>query len=112
MNHFLYPKPLGGGAIALHALQMQDYGGPPLGFPQGLGNIPYRIEGPYSTPDAVAHNDCLGAIWKTVGPFWPTASANENALRTNLAVAANDTDAPCRRRSQRGNAYDPDLWTE
>jgi pimeloyl-ACP methyl ester carboxylesterase len=38
--------------------------------------------------DAVAHNEGLGANWKTRRAFWADRAANESALRTNLLSLA------------------------
>jgi pimeloyl-ACP methyl ester carboxylesterase len=61
--------------------------------------------------DAVAHNEGLGANWKTRRAFWADRAANESTLRTNLlALAATRTrhvgSDPAVER------YDPDLWTD
>ena len=78
---------------------MQDYGGP-VGFRMALAH-PERIEA-LIVQDAVAHNEGLGANWKTRREFWKDRAANESALRTKSTLAGDDTDAPCRERSQRG----------
>ena len=44
---------------------------------------PERIEA-LIVQDAVAHNEGLGANWKTRREFWKDRAANESALRTNL----------------------------
>jgi pimeloyl-ACP methyl ester carboxylesterase len=87
---------------------MQDYGGP-VGFRMALAH-PERIEA-LIVQDAVAHNEGLGANWKTRRAFWADRAANESALRTNLLSLAttrtrhvgNDPNVEC---------YDPDLWTD
>ena len=61
--------------------------------------------------DAVAHNEGLGAVWKTRRAFWADRAANEGALRTNLMSL------PTTRTRDLGNdpavdRYDPDLWTD
>src|SRR5258707_13310601 len=76
MNHFT--EDLG---LSRYKLYMQDYGGP-VGFRMALAH-PDRIEG-LIVQDAVAHNEGLGAIWKTRRAFWADRAANESALRTNL----------------------------
>jgi hypothetical protein len=61
--------------------------------------------------DAVAHNEGLGANWKTRRAFWADRTANESALRTNLLSfeaararhVGNDPDS---------ERHDPDLWTD
>jgi len=60
---------------------MQDYGGP-VGFRMALAH-PDRIEA-LIVQDAVAHNEGLGANWKTRRAFWADRAANESALRANL----------------------------
>src|SRR5438552_2320022 len=61
--------------------------------------------------EAVAHNEGLGANWKTRRAFWADRAANESALRTNLLSLATT------RTRHVGNdpnveRYDPDLWTD
>src|SRR4029077_10320081 len=80
MNHF--PEALG---LPRYTLYMQDYGGP-VGFRMALVH-PERIEG-VIVQDAVAHNEGLGANWKTRRAFWADRAANESALRTNLLSRA------------------------
>ena len=60
---------------------------------------------------AVAHNEGLGANWKTRRAFWADRAANESALPTNLLSLATT------RTRHVGNDpnmehYDPDLWTD
>ena len=91
-----------------YTLYMQDYGGP-VGFRMALAH-PDRIEG-LIVQDAVAHNEGLGANWKTRREFWADRTPNESALRTNLlSLATTRTrhlgDDPNVER------YDPDLWTD
>ena len=76
MNHFT--EALG---LSRYTLYMQDYGGP-VGFRMALAHSD-RIEA-LIVQDAVAHNEGLGAIWKTRRAFWADRAANESALRTNL----------------------------
>src|ERR1700676_1860305 len=76
MNHFT--EALG---LSHYTLYMQDYGGP-VGFRMVLTH-PERIEA-LIVQDAVAHNEGLGANWKTRRAFWADRKANESALRTNL----------------------------
>jgi pimeloyl-ACP methyl ester carboxylesterase len=103
MNHFT--EALG---LSRYTLYMQDYGGP-VGFRMALAH-PDRIEG-LMVQDAVAHNEGLGANWKTRRAFWADRAANENALRTNLLSLA-----ATRTRHVGGDPnverYDPDLWTD
>jgi pimeloyl-ACP methyl ester carboxylesterase len=103
MNHFM--ESLG---LLRYTLYMQDYGGP-VGFRMAL-MYPDRIEA-LIVQDAVAHNEGLGANWKTRRAFWADRAANESALRTNLlALAATRT----RHVGNDPNVtrYDPDLWTD
>src|SRR5436190_16912672 len=67
--------------LARYTLYMQDYGGP-VGFRMALAH-PERVEA-LIVQDAVAHNEGLGANWKTRREFWKDRAANETALRTNL----------------------------
>ena len=94
MNHFT--EALG---LSRYTLYMQDYGGP-VGFRMALAH-PERVEA-LIVQDAVAHNEGLGANWKTRRAFWADRAANESALRTNLLSLADDADAPRRERSERG----------
>ena len=73
MNHFA--EALG---LSRYTLYMQDYGGP-VGFRMVLAH-PERIEA-LIVQDAVAHNEGLGANWKTRRAFWADRTANESALR-------------------------------
>jgi pimeloyl-ACP methyl ester carboxylesterase len=103
MNHFT--EALG---LSRFTLYMQDYGGP-VGFRMTLAH-PDRIEA-LIVQDAVAHNEGLGANWKTRRAFWADRAANESALRTNLLSLATT------RTRHVGNdpnveRYDPDLWTD
>jgi pimeloyl-ACP methyl ester carboxylesterase len=103
MNHFT--EALG---LSRYTLYMQDYGGP-VGFRMALAH-PERIEA-LIVQDAVAHNEGLGANWKTRREFWKDRAANESALRTNLLSLATT------RTRHVGNdpnveRYDPDLWTD
>jgi pimeloyl-ACP methyl ester carboxylesterase len=71
---------------------------------------PDRIEN-LIVQDAVAHNEGLGANWKTRRAFWTDRAANEAALRTNLlSMAATRT----RHVGSDPNIerYDPDLWMD
>ena len=95
-------------AIPRYTLYMQDYGGP-VGFRMALTH-PERVQA-LIVQDAVAHNEGLGANWKTRRAFWADRKANENALRTNLLSLA------ATRTRHVGNdpnveRYDPDLWTD
>jgi pimeloyl-ACP methyl ester carboxylesterase len=91
-----------------YTLYMQDYGGP-VGFRMALAH-PDRIEA-LIVQDAVAHNEGLGANWKTRRAFWSDRAANESALRRDLLSleaararhVGNDPDV---------ERHDPDLWTD
>ena len=103
MNHFT--EALG---LSHYTLYMQDYGGP-VGFRMALAH-PERVEA-LIVQDAVAHNEGLGANWKTRRAFWADRAANESALRTNLlsleaARARHVGDDPNVER------HDPDLWID
>jgi len=103
MNHFT--EALG---VSRYTLYMQDYGGP-VGFRMALAH-PDRIEA-LIVQDAVAHDEGLGANWKTRRAFWADRAANESALRTNLLSLA------AARTRHIGNdpnvdRYNPDLWTD
>jgi pimeloyl-ACP methyl ester carboxylesterase len=103
MNHFT--EALG---LSRYTLYMQDYGGP-VGFRMILEH-PERAEA-LIVQDAVAHNEGLGANWKTRREFWANRAANETALRANLLSFA------ATRTRHLGNdpnveRYDPDLWTD
>ena len=71
--------------LSRYTLYMQDYGGP-VGFRMALSH-PDRIEA-LIVQDAVAHNEGLGANWKTRREFWANRAPNESALRTNLLSLA------------------------
>jgi pimeloyl-ACP methyl ester carboxylesterase len=94
--------------LSRYTLYMQDYGGP-VGFRMALAH-PERAQA-LIVQDAVAHNEGLGANWKTRRAFWADRPAYEDALRTNLlSLAATKTrhvgDDP------EVALYDPDLWTD
>jgi pimeloyl-ACP methyl ester carboxylesterase len=103
MNHFT--EALG---LPRYTLYMQDYGGP-MGFRMALTH-PDRIEA-LIVQDAVAHNEGLGANWKTRRAFWADRAANESALRTNLLSLATTR---TRHVGSDPNVerYDPDLLTD
>ena len=103
LNHFT--ETLG---LSHYTLYMQDYGGP-VGFRMTLAH-PERVEA-LIIQDAVAHNEGLGANWKTRRAFWADRTENESALRTNLlSLAATRT----RHVGSDPNVdrYNPDLWTD
>jgi pimeloyl-ACP methyl ester carboxylesterase len=103
MNHFT--EALG---LSHFSLYMQDYGGP-VGFRMILGH-PDRVER-LIVQDAVAHNEGLGANWKTRRAFWADRAANESALRINLLSLVTT-----RARHAGGDPdverHNPDLWTD
>src|ERR1700693_1884468 len=103
MNHFT--EALG---LSRYTLYMQDYGGP-VGFRMGLAH-PDRIEA-LIVQDAVAHNEGLGANWKTRRAFWADRAANESALRTNL-LSLQTTRTRHVGNDPNVERYDPDLWTD
>ncbi|HEY2466509.1 MAG TPA: alpha/beta hydrolase [Terracidiphilus sp.] len=94
--------------LGRYSLYMQDYGGP-VGFRMVLAH-PERVEA-LIVQDAVAHNEGLGANWKTRRAFWADRAAQDEALRKNLlSMAATKT----RHVGDDPNVelYDPDLWTD
>jgi len=103
MNHFT--EALG---LSRYTLYMQDYGGP-VGFRMALAH-PDRIEA-LIVQDAVAHNEGLGANWKTRREFWKDRATNENALRTNL-LSLQTTRTRHVGNDPNVEHYDPDLWTD
>jgi pimeloyl-ACP methyl ester carboxylesterase len=103
MNHFAEFL-----RLSRYTLYMQDYGGP-VGFRMALA-YPDRIES-LIVQDAVAHNEGLGAIWKTRRAFWSDRAANESALRTNL-LSLQTTRTRHVGSDPRVERYDPDLWTD
>ena len=94
--------------LSRYVLYLQDYGGP-VGFRLALQH-PARVES-IIVQNAVAHNEGLGAIWKTRRAFWADRAANESALRANLL-------SPQTTRNRHVGSdpdverYDPDLWTD
>jgi pimeloyl-ACP methyl ester carboxylesterase len=102
-NHFA--EALG---LSRYTLYMQDYGGP-VGFRMALAH-PDRIEA-LIVQDAVAHNEGLGANWKTRRAFWADRAANESALRTNLLSLAT-TRTRHVGSDPKVDRYNPDLWTD
>jgi pimeloyl-ACP methyl ester carboxylesterase len=103
MDHFT-------GALTLnkYTLYMQDYGGP-VGFRMALTH-PDRIEG-LIVQDAVAHNEGLGANWKTRRAFWADRASHEAALRKNL-LSLETTRTRHVGNDPNPEKYDPDLWTD
>jgi len=103
MNHFTEALEL-----SHYNLYMQDYGGP-VGFRMILAH-PDRVER-LIVQDAVAHNEGLGANWKTRRAFWADRAVNESALRTNLLSLA-----ATRARHASGDPdverHNPNLWMD
>jgi pimeloyl-ACP methyl ester carboxylesterase len=97
-------------ALNLHeyTLYMQDYGGP-VGFRMALAH-PERVAA-LIVQDAVAHDEGLGAHWKTRRAFWADRAAYEGALRTNLLSLAT-TRTRHVGTDPNPEKYDPDLWTD
>ena len=93
MNHFT--EALG---LSRYTLYMQDYG-VPVGFRMALAH-PERVEA-LIVQDGVAHNEGLGANWKTRREFWKDRAANEAALRTNLLSLQTTKTRHVGRRSER-----------
>ncbi len=94
--------------LTKYTLYMQDYGGP-VGFRMILAH-PERVEA-LIIQDAVAHNEGLGANWKTRRAFWSNRTANESALRTNL-LSLQTTRTRHVGNDPNVERYDPDLWTD
>jgi pimeloyl-ACP methyl ester carboxylesterase len=103
INHFT--EALG---LARYTLYMQDYGGP-VGFRMALTH-PERVEA-LIVQDVVAHNEGLGANWKTRRAFWTDRAANESALRKNL-LSLQTTRTRHVGNDPNVERYDPDLWTD
>jgi pimeloyl-ACP methyl ester carboxylesterase len=103
MTHFTE-----GLGLARYTLYMQDYGGP-VGFRMVLAH-PERIE-VLIVQDAVAHNEGLGANWKTRRAFWADRAANESALRANL-LSLETTRARHVGDDPNVERHDPDLWID
>jgi pimeloyl-ACP methyl ester carboxylesterase len=103
MNHFT--ESLG---LSRYTLYIKDYGGP-VGFRMPLAH-PERVEA-LIVQDAVAHDEGLGANWKTRRAFWADRSGNESAFRVNLLAMATTL---ARHVGDEPNVerHDPDLWTD
>jgi pimeloyl-ACP methyl ester carboxylesterase len=94
--------------LSRYTLYMQDYG-VPVGFRIVLAH-PERIDA-LIVQDGVAHNESLGANWKTRRAFWADRAPNESALRANLLSL--QTTRTRHVGSDPGvERYDPDLWTD
>ena len=91
-----------------YTLYMQDYGGP-IGFRMALAH-PDRVKA-LIVQDAVAHNEGLGANWKTRRAFWADRTAYEDALRANLLSLAT-TRTRHVGSDPNPEKYDPDLWSD
>jgi pimeloyl-ACP methyl ester carboxylesterase len=94
--------------ITRYTLYMQDYGGP-VGFRMVLTH-PERAQA-LIVQDAVAHDEGLGANWKTRRAFWADRKANESALRTNL-LSLDTTRTRHLGNDPHVERYDPDLWAD
>jgi pimeloyl-ACP methyl ester carboxylesterase len=94
--------------LTRYTLYMQDYGGP-VGFRIALRH-PDRIAA-LIIQNAVAHNEGLGANWKTQREFWADRAKNESALRSNLLPLAT-TRTRHVGSDPNIDRYDPDLWTD
>jgi pimeloyl-ACP methyl ester carboxylesterase len=94
--------------LTKYTLYMQDYGGP-VGFRMTLAH-PERVEA-LIVQDAVAHNEGLGANWKTRRAFWADRAANEAVLRKNL-LSLEATRTRHVGNDPNPERYDPDLWTD
>jgi pimeloyl-ACP methyl ester carboxylesterase len=95
-------------SLTKYTLYMQDYGGP-VGFRMALAH-PDRVEA-LIVQDAVAHNEGLGANWKTRRAFWADRTSHEAALRTNL-LSLDTTRTRHIGNDPNHEKYDPDLWTD
>jgi pimeloyl-ACP methyl ester carboxylesterase len=94
--------------LARYTLYMQDYGGP-VGFRMALTR-PDRVEA-LIVQNAVAHDEGLGAIWKTRRAFWADRATYEPALQANL-LSLDTTRARQVGHDPNPDKYDPDLWTD
>ena len=103
MNHFT--EAIG---LSRYTLYMQDYGAP-VGFRMALAH-PDRVES-LIVQDAVAHNEGLGANWKTRREFWKDRAPNEEELRINL-LSLQTTKTRHLGDDPNVELYDPDLWTD
>ena len=87
---------------------MQDYGGP-VGFRLAIAH-PERLDA-LIVQNSVAHEDCLGPLWKTRREFWADRQTHEAALRENFFSYAATRQRHVGTSPNIGN-YDPDLWTD
>ncbi len=95
-------------SLTRYTLYMQDYGGP-VGFRMALGH-PERVEA-LIVQNAVAHDEGLGALWKTRRAFWADRASHEAALRANL-LSLEATRTRHVGHDPNPEKYDPDLWTD
>ena len=84
--------------LSHYTLYMQDYGGP-VGFRMALAH-PERVDA-LIVQDAVAHNEGLGANWKTRRAFWADRAAQRSRAAHEPPVTGDDTDTSRRQRSER-----------
>jgi pimeloyl-ACP methyl ester carboxylesterase len=103
MNHFTEEM-----GLSRYTLYMQDYG-VPVGFRMAVAH-PERVEA-LIVQDGVAHNEGLGANWRTRREFWKDRAANEAALRTNL-LSLQTTKTRHVGDDPNVELYNPDLWTD
>ena len=94
--------------LSRYTLYMQDYGGP-VGFRMALAR-PDRVEA-LIVQNAVAHDEGLGALWKTRRAFWADRAAHEAALRANL-LSLEATRMRHVGHDPNPEKYNPDLWTD
>jgi pimeloyl-ACP methyl ester carboxylesterase len=94
--------------LSRYTLYMQDYGGP-VGFRMALAR-PDRVEA-LIVQNAVAHDEGLGALWKTRRAFWADRAAHEDALRANL-LSLEATRMRHVGHDPNPEKYNPDLWTD
>jgi pimeloyl-ACP methyl ester carboxylesterase len=94
--------------LTRYTLYLQDYGGP-VGFRMALAHPDRALA--LIVQDAVAHNEGLGANWKTRRAFWADRASHEAALRTNL-LSLETTRTRHVGNDPNPEKYDPDLWTD
>ncbi len=83
--------------LSRYTLYMQDYGGP-VGFRMAL-KYPERVEA-LIVQNAVAHNEGLGAIWKTRRAFLGGSGGERKRVSRQFPLARHDPHPPSRRRSE------------
>ena len=79
--------------LGKYSLYMQDYGGP-VGFRIALDH-PNHVDA-LIVQDAVAHNEGLGANWKTRRAFWADRAVERGRTAHQLALAGNHAHASYR----------------